>query len=491
MGEVLNYMHPLTVEAKVFVNTINKISNNPELCILDAQLAEAFENVMATINDFLEKANTEVVQTENTQFIDAERINFIQRSFRCKACRSDLGAKPSNVVLHLSDDCSKKITKKPLTIEQRKEKKAERKEQKEKIKQKRLAQAVVLKKKARLFLSMDAISSFEQLSVAVQIGDKLKCIPEYKEIENDLLELLKPMFPNESIRIYKFGSRMSGIGTRDSDLDLFIDIGDTFKTYQNRATDSTLAKLNRVDKALKNHKKSWKSVVAVKGARVPILKVLHASTSIECDINFSNSLGHINTKLMEYIYGLQPTVRVFCIYIKKWLNLIGMKNEFNTYTLILMAVFYLQTLNYLPAFSKLFDSVDTSTALMVGPWCGTFVSPNLQDLKIKFLAPEILFQLVEGFFKYYIQFDYANHIICPYKGEVVAKSELNNCMPERYMKFVANAKDLELASSKPMVVQDPIQLNHNTTKGISEFTLKVFREFMVKSLPLVIQSKKP
>lgn len=58
-----------------------------------------------------------------------------------------------------------------------------------------------------------------------QIADKLKVMPQYDEIEEDLCKLIAPAFANDPVRIYKFGSRITGIGTRSSDLDVFIDIG--------------------------------------------------------------------------------------------------------------------------------------------------------------------------------------------------------------------------------------------------------------------------
>ncbi|XP_061386517.1 terminal uridylyltransferase Tailor-like [Musca vetustissima] len=496
MGEVQKYIHPITIEAKLFAENMNKLCSTPDFYVIDPQLAEALENVMTSINNFLEKSTKEIVPTENTKLVELEKIQKLQRLYRCQLCRRDLGGQPTNVALHLTEECmvvenGRNVPAAVISNEDRKKKKEERKERKAKRKEDRLQKAVVLKKKARLFLASDQITAYQQLTTAIQIGDKLKCIPDYEDIEKDLLDLIIPLFPNQTIKIYKFGSRISGIGTRDSDLDLFIDIGDTFKIYHNRADQATIDKLNKVRKALKNHKQSWKGLVAVEKARVPILKVIHGSTSIECDINFSNSLGHINTQLMEYLFGLQPIARILCIYMKKWLHLISMRTEFNTYTLNLMVIFYLQTLKHLPPLSILFDKVDTSTALFVGPWLATYTTPNLKDLKINVVNTSKLIELIAGFFEYYMNFDYNKYIVCPYKGELVEHSEFNKFMPDRYINYVAAMKDHEIELNKPMIIQDPIQLNHNITKGISGFTVKVFREFMSKSLQIILQNKKP
>lgn len=139
----------------------------------------------------------------------------------------------------------------------------------------------------------------------IKIGTKLQSIPDYKTIEDNLQSIVAPLFPDQTVRIYPFGSRLAGIATRESDLDLFMDIGGTYNTFQNRGDTETLAKLHKVEKAL-NKSKYFKHMQVIARARVPILRIIHATSGIECDINFSNSLGNINTKYLEYIFNLQP-----------------------------------------------------------------------------------------------------------------------------------------------------------------------------------------
>lgn len=138
-----------------------------------------------------------------------------------------------------------------------------------------------------------------------RMGAKLKCIPAYDKIEQDLLNLATPLFPNKKIRVYSFGSRIAGLAHRNSDLDIFMDIGGCFHVFQNRADAESVQKLRLVEKSLKKNK-SWKCMRSLVSARVPILKVIHNETGIECDINFSNSLGVINSALLEYLFNLQP-----------------------------------------------------------------------------------------------------------------------------------------------------------------------------------------
>lgn len=66
------------------------------------------------------------------------------------------------------------------------------------------------------------------------------------------------------------------------------------------------------------------------------------------------------------IYLYSHLARLMCIYMKKWLNRLGLKGDFSTYSMNLMVIFYLQKLNHLPPLSKLFDNVDMQTALIIG-----------------------------------------------------------------------------------------------------------------------------
>ncbi|XP_013099459.2 terminal uridylyltransferase Tailor [Stomoxys calcitrans] len=483
MAGVQHYLHPITYEANIFAKTLEELGKN--YSVLDPELIESLENVMQIIDSFLDKAKTEIVPTQHTKLIKADAFKHICRTYRCTLCRKDLGKTGNCVPLHLTQDCkfTVGIAKNPIATEE------ERRRKRKEKKNSRLQQAVVLRKKAKCFLSSTLHAALTMLGEAAIVGDKLKCLPAYNDIENDLLGLIKPLFPNQSIKVYKFGSRICGVGSRDSDLDLFVDIGDTFKIYENRASKETLAKMQVVQKALKNHPKTWKCLVAVDKARVPILKIIHAPTSIECDINFSNSLGYVNTLLLEYIFSLQPVARLMCIYIKKWKHHIGFDKEISTYSMNLMVIFYLQTLDILPPFEKLFRNVDVENSLQVGPWLGSYQQLTLNDLNIKLVDFNKARTYVEEFFVYFSAFEYENMVVCPYFGVGIKKEKFDMLMPNRYTSYIKDNPDFGVEFKKPMIVQDPFQLNRNVTNGVTEFHLKVIKEFMAKSADIIAQTR--
>lgn len=62
--------------------------------------------------------------------------------------------------------------------------------------------------------------------VAIQIVNEGKALidsPGYRKITRDIKMLLQVKYPK--VKTYLFGSRMIGLGSKGSDLDIFIDIG--------------------------------------------------------------------------------------------------------------------------------------------------------------------------------------------------------------------------------------------------------------------------
>lgn len=57
---------------------------------------------------------------------------------------------------------------------------------------------------------------------------------------------------------------------------------------------------------------------------------------------------------------------MLCIFMKKWLHRTGVNSEMNTYSIILMVIFYLQTENILPSLEKLQENVNMENAFTVG-----------------------------------------------------------------------------------------------------------------------------
>lgn len=146
---------------------------------------------------------------------------------------------------------------------------------------------------------------YPTLKEQIKIADKLKYIPEYQTLENDLSALLKDCFPSQNIRIYRFGSRENGLSNCQSDLDLFIDIDNEFHVYVYKSVQANI-KMKRIEKALFKAPHKWKHILNISEALVPIIKVQHKLTFLQCDISINNGLGVMNDFLLKYFFAEQP-----------------------------------------------------------------------------------------------------------------------------------------------------------------------------------------
>jgi len=55
----------------------------------------------------------------------------------------------------------------------------------------------------------------------------------------------------------------------------------------------------------------------------------------------------------------------------------------------------------------------------------------------------------------------------------------------RYSAYVLENPDCPLQLRKPMVVQDPIQLNHNVTKAVTKYGLQTFVDYCQQTAELL------
>ncbi|XP_037899423.1 terminal uridylyltransferase Tailor-like isoform X1 [Glossina fuscipes] len=471
MGEVKvqNYLNPITLEADLFVKTFEKLSVNFKY--IDKNVIHALNKVVTSIEKFLEQNNQEIVDTKQSRLVERAEMAGIEQIYRCSKCKTDLGKSIERAAEHVATKCKNKGAPKSL-----KKKKKER--------------PIALSKKTKSLLTADLNKFFTD---HLLIADKLKSIPEYDVIETQLLSLVKPLFPNEPLRVYRFGSRLTGIGERDSDVDIFLDIGDTFKIFENRASQGTIEKLKKVFKAMKNVPKIWKIVVKVDKARVPIIKAYNDSTGIECDIGFSNSLGVLNTKLIEHIFEIQPIARHMCLFLKWWLRRTGLNEDYSTYSIVLMVIYFLQMREVVPSVEFLQKRIDFNKAISIGPWLGTFVSCTLNEIKMEEVpttATNVQMHL-KLFFEFYLQFDFKTNVVCPYLGKLVKIVELEKQMPTWYTYYVeCSPADRMIELKKAMIVQDPIQLNHNVTKGVEKSRFRDLIEYMRLSTQIIPTTKK-
>ncbi len=82
-------------------------------------------------------------------------------------------------------------------------------------------------------------------------------------------------------------------------------------------------------------------------AKVPIIKFHDCFNRIDCDLNVNNSNGIRNTHLLKYYSEMDWRARPLVITVKRWAKFHDIndaaKQTISSYSLVLMVIFYLQT----------------------------------------------------------------------------------------------------------------------------------------------------
>lgn len=294
-------------------------------------------------------------------------------------------------------------------------------------------------------------------------------VQNYVWLCRDLEHVLNEVLPGCSV--HPFGSTITGLCFTTSDVDAYV-----LLSYRDRTVPTTTV-LNRSKKALYKSR-LFTNVVSIPKANTPIVKCVHVPTRISCDFNFKNMLGVLNSKLITYYLSLDPRLTSIMISLKLWAKVkeLSGPNRFSNYSLAMMFIFYLQQAPYFfPPVHVLQE--DPRCVNMQEGWNGGFKPvENFCDEAIRNATPN---SIISGFFDYYSKFDFVMDVICPFTGGVMAKTDFFETadlppLYERYKTNVANSYPLRVETA--VCLQDPFELNRNTTCGVST---KILEDFII------------
>ncbi|XP_019956470.1 poly(A) RNA polymerase GLD2 isoform X2 [Paralichthys olivaceus] len=193
-------------------------------------------------------------------------------------------------------------------------------------------------------------------------------------------------------RLYLTGSSMNGLGCRNSDADLCLVL-----QLQRPDPIHVLSVLQKLFKSL-----PYVERTQLIRAKVPILRFKDKDSDLDFDLNINNTVGIRNTFLLRSYAYADLRIRPLILVIKKWawhhqIN-DASKGTLSSYTLVLMILHYLQTLNepVLPSLQR--DHPECFNPLM---------DINMVPEGPKHIPPYIsrnqssLGDLLVGFLKYY------------------------------------------------------------------------------------------
>ncbi|XP_064540178.1 terminal uridylyltransferase Tailor-like isoform X2 [Drosophila montana] len=208
-------------------------------------------------------------------------------------------------------------------------------------------------------MSLHRVTFWSELLEKVLIADDIKNKRDDAQLE--LETLLKSKLLSNSIGIYPFGSRIMGVGQETSDLDVYVELDNSFYEYSESPTMEVLKRQRILSNAF-NSESSWKRI-ATYGGRCPIVTVKH-TTGLQCDISCLNGLTYRQNKLVMYLFEIQPIARYMVIYLRGWIQSIGLQTSFRSHILILMVIFFLQLHNHLPGIDGLQKNLEPTVGLI-------------------------------------------------------------------------------------------------------------------------------
>jgi hypothetical protein len=282
-------------------------------------------------------------------------------------------------------------------------------------------------------------------------------------------------------RAIPFGSRVSGLASSDSDLDVFLDTGSMYSGKHRQESAIQELIVSDVKNTLLDHPECC-SVEGVPNARTPIVRFFHKPSLTRCDLAFRHGLGCENTKLIKFYLSLDVRVRPVILFLKHWASLHKLTGPCNitNYALTWLVIFYLQEASGfgLPSV-ELLQRLHTGPVRIIAGWECSFGRsiPKVPVIR----STQTVVQLLHGFFTYYNKFDFSNNVVCPLVGYPVGKQyfykpqNLPHAM-DNYVSRVMKCKHAEKFRTKcSMCVQDPFDLSHNLTKGTSQAILNKFK----------------
>ncbi|XP_043590848.1 uncharacterized protein LOC122571314 isoform X1 [Bombus pyrosoma] len=331
-----------------------------------------------------------------------------------------------------------------------------------------------------MLTQIDEVSDILFQQTQVLLDDNIS-----QEVKQSLENSVKLYFP--TVKGFIFGSRVTGLGFPNSDIDIYLDCENTYgqDTLHNNQDNNTLAQTHfiLIKKILQEQKGEWEIKQVVEKAKVPIIKLIYKRNGLHCDVCTTNSLSVENSKLIRSFNDAYLPCRKLILVIKKWFSYINLpeRHGLTNYALAWLVIFYLQRKSYLESVAELIQEKNESQII-----CGweTGVAQPKKNNK----SEQSISTLLMGFFQFYTNFDYQHYIICPLMGQPIAKRAFAESIMlpkemKHYIKHLRTSKDPEyFRIDSPLCVQDPFELSHNLTKAVTSITLRYFKQYCQESL---------
>ena len=194
-------------------------------------------------------------------------------------------------------------------------------------------------------------------------------------------------------------------------------------------------------------------------------------TGINFDVNASTYKGVKNSEFLYFYKNFDPRCESL-VRIVKYFNIkhriigSGLGQHFNSYTTVLMVVFFLQSRDILPSVASLQDNVPEDI-------CEGANFAFDKERRSSSANSQSIMELLLEFFQFYAEFDFSTAMICPLIGSTVVKEEIFR--------------------QDEVVVRDPFEAVFFTLigRGMSRLGSHWSRASLVMLAPTILYHKEP
>ncbi|KAL7047248.1 hypothetical protein ACKWTF_002843 [Chironomus riparius] len=278
-----------------------------------------------------------------------------------------------------------------------------------------------------------------------------------EQIYNDLMNLMAPLNVE---KLLVFGSTLTGLDFHGSDLDYYVKLKTTpSHNDEIRQLIGRAAKLTRYSQG-----KEFQIICMIQNARVPIIRLLHKSTKITCDVNFSSKFGYYNSYFIGHVLGYDRRIKELAVILKLWSKTQKLAQQLiiSNYCLMMLMIFYLQNAEN-PLLDTIINNQRSRSPLILDTkykW-NFYFNDTINNTKNNKLS---LRELLCGFFEFYDKINYNEYVVSLYTGNLIPRKSFdNNTDLQDYRNTVKTHNLTALKADSPgmFVVQDGFELNLN------------------------------
>lgn len=173
-------------------------------------------------------------------------------------------------------------------------------------------------------------------------------------------------------------------------------------------------------------------LLAIEGARIPIVQFTDATSGVRCDMCINNLPALWNTQLvklvLEDVRVCVAPVRSLSLWLKRWRRakrkLFG--KGLSSYGLQLLILYFFQQRRVLPTFHVADESVETEEALKTFSWEAVreaLAAVQVEPQAKRATPSQAFWSVLVDFFRFYaLEFDFEASVVCLRRVEVVSKT---------------------------------------------------------------------